>query len=343
VGRAPRHWTEENVKLIKEHFIAVSASNYDQNRQDAVGQFVRDCGMKFPGAGGSVWCVTADGQLLGKGAKEGLEKWKTLPQSQREPGAVKVADLGAADIDRATPTPPAGALILKLYYRAFMREPDGKLRYVAAKDLWHDEKGENTEAGREEKYPGSITTPQAQPDHMWLTEAEWKSLLPATPRKGDTAPLPASISDRLCRWHLNPLNVYGESNPLARNQVRAAELRLSITDVSASTVHLRLDGFASLGAELPKDNAAVGYRDRWGFEPRLLGYLEYDRQKKVFTRFDLVALGDHFGKLGIADSASRPGRQPLGISFEMVSGTAPADRVAPGRTGPARSYFDLSK
>jgi hypothetical protein len=343
VGRAPRRWTEENVKLIKDHFIAVSASNHDQNRQDAVGQFVRDCGMKFPGAGGSVWCVTADGKLLSNAAKTALEKWNALPPSERAPGFVKVAKAGAVDADRAAPTPPAGALILKLYYRAFMREPDGRLRYVTAKDLWHDEKGVRTEADREEKYPGSITTPQAQPDHMWLTEAEWKSLIPDTPRKGMSASLPAPISDRLCRWHLNPLNVYGESNPLPRQRVRAAELKLTVTDVSASTIHLRLDGFARLGAELPKDNAAVGYRDRWGFEPRLLGYLEYDREKNVFKRFDAVALGDHFGKLGIADSASRPGLQPLGISFELVDGTAPADRVPPGRTGPSRTYFDSSK
>jgi hypothetical protein len=343
VGRAPRSWTVENVKLIKNHFIAVSASNQDQNRQDAVGEFVRASGMKFPGAGGSVWCVTADGKLLGNSAKTALEKWNALPQAERAPGAVKVADLGAVDTDRASPTPPAGALILKLHYRAFMREPDGTLRYVTARDLWHDEKGERTEAPREEKYPGSTTTTQAQPDHLWLAEAEWKALIPAAPRQGERVPLPATVSDRLCRWHLNPLNVYGEANPLARKEVRGAELGLTVTDVSDRTVQLRLDGVVRVGAELPRDNAAVGYRDRWGFEPRLLGYLEYDRQTNRFTRFDVVALGDHFGKLGIADSASRPGVQPLGISFELVDGTVPANRVSPGRTTPSRSYFDASK
>ena len=41
--------------------------------------------------------------------------------------------------------------------------------------------------------------------------------------------------------------------------------------------------------------------------------------KKVITRFDVVAMGDHFGRLGIADSAARVGLQPLGISFELVT------------------------
>jgi hypothetical protein len=288
--------------------------------------------------------VTPGGKLLGNNARQALAKWQALPEAERSPGAVRVGEVGEIDARLAAPTPPPGGLILKLYYRAFMGEPDGKLRYVTGKDLWHDEKGERTEEGKEKQYPGSLTTPQAQPDHLWLTEAEWQSLIPAGPRKGDTFSLPAAVADRLCRWHLNPLNVYGEANPLGRKEVRAAELTLTVTDVSPGSLHLRLDGFASLGAELPaRDAGAIGYRDRWGYEPRLLGYLVYDRQKNAFQRFDIVALGDHFGKLGIADSASRPGRQPLGIAFELVKGDAPADRVPPGRAMPSKSYFAPDK
>ena len=72
----------------------------------------------------------------------------------------------------------------------------GKLRYLTGKDLWHDEMGKKTEEAFDRQYPGVITTPQAQPDHMWLTEAEWKSLLPADPKKGDKAVVPAGITDR---------------------------------------------------------------------------------------------------------------------------------------------------
>jgi hypothetical protein len=344
VGRAPRSWTPEIVQLIKDNFVAVSAGNLDQNRQDAVGKFIRESGMKFPGAGGSVWCVTADGKLLGNGARVALQKWKALPESQRRPGAIKVEPMGEKDAKFAAPTPPEGALILRLYYRAFMREPDGKLRYVTGKDLWHDEKGERTEEGIESKYPGAITTPQAQPDHMWLTRTEWRSLVPARPRKGDSFPLPPAIADRLCRWHLNPLNVYGEANPLGKKEVRSSEITLTVTEVSDRTVRLRLDGSAKLGAPLPAADAGpIGYRDRWGYEPRLLGWLDYDREKQAFTRFEVAALGDHFGKLGIADSALRPGRQPLGIAFELAPPDCPADRIHPGRTSTAKSYFDPAR
>ncbi len=348
MGRAPAFWTEENAKLIADNFVAVSVSNFDQGRKDAVGQFFRDASIQLPGAGGSQWCVTASGKVLlgnnhnglGFNVKKALEKWNALPAAERAPGAVKVGELGEIDVQRALPTPPEGGLILKVYYRAFMRD-GGKFRYVTGKDLWHDEKGAKTEAEFDRLYPGHITTPQAQSDHMWLTEAEWKSLLPAVPRKGEKFTVPAAITDRIMRWHLNPLSVYGETTALGPKEVRAGELTLTVAAASASSVRLRLDGFARLGKEAP---AAVAEGkcaciDRWGYEPRLLGFVEYEPRKKVITRFDVVALGDHFGRLGIADSASRIGLQPLGITFELVKGDAPADRIPPGRTPTAKNYF----
>ena len=65
-----------------------------------------------------------------------------------------------------------------------------------------------------------------------------------------------------------------------------------------------------------------------GYEPELFGHLEYDRQAGTFTRFDLIALGDYYGRLGgSAWNVYRPGRQPLGITFELSSGDTPADRI----------------
>jgi hypothetical protein len=268
-----------------------------------------------------------------------LENWNALPEAERAPGAVKIAALDKIDAERTLPSPPEGGLILKIYYRAFMRD-GSKLRYVTGKDLWHDESGARTEARMDEIYPGRITTPQAQPDHMWLTEAEWKSLLPSAPRQGEKFPMPKSISERMLRWHLNPLTVYGETNPLQPKAVRG-EMTWTIDAVSSTLVRLRLDGFARLGDEPP---AAVAEGKRasigsWGYEPRLCGFLEYHPAKQAITRFDVVALGDHFGRLGISDSATRIGLQPLGISFELVTDAAPADCIPPGRSAGAKNYF----
>jgi hypothetical protein len=354
VGRAPAFWTEENTKLIRENFVAVSLYVMDYDRADAVGQFLRDSGIKLKRLEGAFWCVTPGGKILESNLviKEGkesfkpefdlkgaMEKWLALPDVERAPGAVKVGAMDKVDVQRAVLAPPPGTLILKLHYRAFMRG-DGKIRYLTENDLWYDEKRDKTEAKSVHK---RITTGQAQPDHMWLSEAEWKSLMPPNPRVGDTFAMPAGVADRLVRRHLNPRTIYdGHSDGLDPASVRAAELNLSVEAVSADRVRLRLNGHAKLGTESPPDvvDGKIASMNQWGYEPTLLGFLEYDPKKQVFTRFDVVALGDQFGRVGLTFGAARPGCQPLGVTFEFVTGDTPADRVPPGSASNSRPYFD---
>lgn len=142
MGRAPAFWTEENTKLMQENFVAVSLSVLEYDRTDAVGQFLRDSGITLRRLEGCLWCVTPGGKILesnlavvdGKASfkrefdlKGALEKWQALPEAERTPGAVKVGALGAVDRQRAVLTPPPGTLILKLYYRAFMREENNSV------------------------------------------------------------------------------------------------------------------------------------------------------------------------------------------------------------------------
>lgn len=351
MGRAPAFWTEANFKLINENFVAVSVQGSDQNRQDAVGKFCRDSGLLLDKYEGILIGVTAGGKILdqdyrGFDVKKTLEKWKALPESERAPGAVKVGEPDEVEAQGVDPTPPAGGLILKVYSRVMMHDGEGKIRNVTGKDLWYDVDGKRTvEPAHQE---GRSAAHQAQPDHMWLTEAEWKGLMPVDPLKDDKVPIPAALADRILRWHLNPLRFYGRYGPdaLDRKEVRARELTLTVDDVAPDGVRLRLDGSARLGAVPPAAvvKGTVACLDLWGYEPRILGYLEYDPRKRVITRFDIVALGDYFGRLGNGSGApSRPGLQPLGIAFELVKGDQPADRIPPGRASDSQSYFDLRK
>ena len=63
----------------------------------------------------------------------------------------------------------------------------------------------------------------------------------------------------------------------------------------------------------------------------------YDRAKKVISRFDLLALGDVWGRWGEANNNSqtveRPGRNPVVIAFELARGDSPSDRIPPGGNG----------
>ena len=108
---------------------------------------------------------------------------------------------------------------------------------------------------------------------------------------------------------------------------------------------MRLEGHAKLGTEPAAEVVAgkIAAQGQWGYAPKLLGFLEYDPVKQVFTRFDVVALGNQFGRVGLTIGAARPGCQPLGISFELVTGERPADRVPPGSASTTRPYFETKR
>ena len=79
-------------------------------------------------------------------------------------------------------------------------------------------------------------------------------------------------------------------------------------------------------------------------EPSLLGRLEFDRTQGRFTKCDIVALGDTYGKLGgDLKYLYRPGRHPMGIAFELSDGSRPADRVPPRGMRFPKSYWATGK
>lgn len=355
-------WTDEMTKIIQEQFVAVAVSGHvAMGRKDAEGDFLRTTGIRLAGAGGNLECLTASGIRLGAfyaagGAEHNqrdlqgiLKQWQSLPDNERKPGAVKVGDSGpvAANIEQIAP--PPGALILRTYHRILTRESNNSVRKARAsdypllgkrgdKDTWLTHYGERWEA---------------QPDFMWIKEAEWNAIVRPNPVKGDRYPLLEAVADRMTRAHLIMGMAYGECGICDKRSVRSRSLSLIVTDVSPEAVHLRLEGFAALGA----DFATSEKQDRkgnpkgesvQGFEPKVLGYLTYNRKTKTLTRFDVIALGDAYGTPGGDHHFNyRAGRYPIGISFELVEGTRPGERIPPRAAvvydTPNPAYFATGK
>jgi hypothetical protein len=225
--------------------------------------------------------------------------WRNLPLSEREPGAVKVGDPGKPDrtYHRA---PPEGGLILNVYTRILDRDADGNCRVGTC------------------RFPGGQ---RAAHDHLWLTEADWKALIPANPRKGETMIVADRLALRIARFHLVD-NTRGEPPFWGRKQVLSRGLKVTLEDVTKDSIRLKLDGSFLLA-----DSADAKHAKR-GYDVQLLGHIRFDREKNVIDRFDMVALGDHWGE-GPYSAGARPGRSPLGVAFELASGKRPADNVPP--------------
>jgi len=218
-----------------------------------------------------------------------LMKWNKLPESRRRPGAVRIEPRRSIDLTYERRL-PRGGIVLNVYTRALERNANGELTSC-----------ESLSAG----YAASAR------DHLWLTEEEWKSLLPARPNEGLTIPLPATIAQRILRFHFVD-NTRGEPPLWRADQIRKRDLQLVVEKVTPQIVRLRVQGSAILSSS-PDTRSS----DR-GFDADVLGYVEFEPVGRTVTRFDLVAVGEHWGE-GSFTRGARPGHSWLGIAFELAA------------------------
>jgi len=336
---------------VKEKFVALALDGRVINKyHDSEVDFLRELKCVANGAHGEAWVISAGGKRLEraelsadeknawfqKSLERGLKLFAALPAAERNPGAVQIGERGPIDPQRlAAVAPPAGALILRVYNRQLGRDTRGELRYTVPEDY--------IPYLRDPALVGTSTATRryAEPanDMMWVTKAEWQALMPANPKAGQKVKVPATLATRIFRFHLDPARGLAEGDSFPNASPSAGKLELTVEDVSGSAVRLRLDGTAKL--HNPREylrnsqNATVKQYSQsqipLDFQPRLLGYLVYDPTKKVFVRFDIVAIGDVRGRPVDENlSGERLGEaNPLGMAFELVTAPKPADFLSP--------------
>jgi hypothetical protein len=357
------------VSLVKEKFVALSLDGRIINYyDDAETEFLKKHVRVANGAHGTVDMVTAAGQPLGHGElhhaqgvylkslERALQAWNKLPESERRPGAVQLPERGPVDPKRVVAVrPPPDTLIMRVYNRQLGRTEQGECRYTAPEDYIPYLRDPQTMG----KPNATSLFRQPANDFMWVPKSEWQTLMPANPQKGQRVEVPATLCERIFRFHLDPGRGLSESNSFDNVTAAAGQLHLTVEDVSPNTVRLRLDGVAQLNN--PR-NYLLSYQPvsvkkytqsqiPLEYRPRLLGYLAYDPAKQVVTRFDMVALGEVRGRP--VDSnllGERVGEANLlGIAFELVTQPKPADYVSPrglrnnGGNYDLRRYFGLPK
>lgn len=317
--------------MATEDFVSISADDwYQRRREDAVGEFFRKVADQGPrkGQGGGtrqgIYCLTADGKLLayknaGQNAevmrdvlKQALAAWKKLPEEQRKPGALKLEN---PDIDpRYSRKPPTGAVVVKVYTRILDRDSKGEFCKGSCPTLGGDKTAR---------------------DHLWLTEADIRSLIPADATVNARFAVPATIAERIARFHLID-NTRGEPPMWQKKEIHRLDMQATVLATSNEHLNLRIDGSALLAAGDDPGQAARG------FDVKLLGYVGYDRRKQALGRFDLVAFGEHWGD-GTFTRGARKGRTPLGIAFELAGNDAAAAGVPPQAAREIREYLGSRK
>lgn len=233
-----------------------------------------------------------------------LAKFKQLPPEER---SVKVEQLPDIWKGKAELPPPPGGLILKQYRRLLNKDADGQLH---RRELYHDS--------------------------LWMTRAEWQSLVPEKPQVGDSLSVPAFLAARIGRHHAQIIN---PSASVRLNATPKPTLTLIVEEASPEQVRLRLQGsFQVTEYQVPHTNGIIDFQ--------VYGCLQYDVQKKAFSRFDMVAYGD---VANLREDVTQPAKgrtMAAGFLFELSPGATPWERTPPYdsvSTGGRGVYFKGEK
>ncbi len=267
------------------------------------------------------------GNLGQSNLRRALETFRRLPELERKPHVAAEPD---PEMGLASLRSPVGGLVARAYMTALERDAAGELTRAAR--VYTD--CHVTSAG-------CVEPALTQVDMLWMTVDEWRSLLPPEPSKGVSFRVPEILERRMISQTIPCSNPIGDRG----------ELTLTVTEVSAEGVSLRLDGWSKQGpsfkestealleggeAGKPRTPAtAIGQAGRW------LGHLKYDVRQKAITRFDILVIGDAWGegfnrKYGTGSGAELV-RWPIGYAFELA-GKGTADRITPPVTVQSSLY-----
>jgi len=248
--------------------------------------------------------------------EKALALFQKLSAADRRP---RVADLPAVWRRAGYPAPPKGGVTLKLHGRAFGLDNGGRVHGY-------------------ERFGG-----EPMLDYFWLTQEEAETLVPRSPRKGDTGAAPRWFARRVRQYRMLAEPLEG-SGLLGHKRVwhpnKAPGLTLTVAEVSAGEVCLRLHGSVPIrfvGWDYQNRRVAAGDYD---CDYEFLGYLNYDLGKKAFTRFDLVAVGE-IKQLGrFPYPRPKAGVLMSGLTFTLANGT-PTESIPPYAlfAGRSKDYY----
>jgi hypothetical protein len=343
---------EETLRLIKDKFVpAIVTPNHRglclpsdadvfKNHFKAPGNHPSAIkgGAALPGRG-SLFPFTASGEPLkidggvkpiNQQLQAVLEAFARLPEQDRAPADAKPKP----DLSQLKPRvePPAGGLTLRRYSRYLMRDGDDYRPAKSVGTTFPIYEWMPGYAAAEKKSKAAAAPEPPQTDNLWVTEAEWRGLVPVDPKAGDTFAVPETLMQRL---YLYGFHIYASSEsvstwtmnaPKPAEFLKRAELNAVVEQVTSAAVVVRLQGSFRLDRPTP----LLGGKDcPRSYEGQLAGVISYDRAKKALTRLDVVALGNYQG-FWIGDSGSTATDGALiAFAFELAGGNAALVDTAP--------------
>ena len=261
--------------------------------------------------GSQLVLMTSTGRLLEGTVKDRDGMAAALQEVLQGYSKLKEGERRASSVDGDVvpqPPPPRGGLVLTIYDRPLGRDKDGHYHFPEGEDLG----GFRTHA------------PHGQRSSLWLTEAECKSLAPQNPQVGQSQDVAKKLAKRIALYGLVPQTLWVVEENWKPNSVLEQELKLTVTEVIAQSVQMRLHGSVLLSGpgvlhEWPEHKFIKNIENR--YDARLEGVLVFDRVQEKIVRWDMAALGNFSGRWFAGNSgwkeATASAPLTLGFAFEL--------------------------
>jgi len=156
-------------------------------------------------------------------------------------------------------------------------------------------------------------------DFAWFRKDEVASMLPDKFEKKTEWTLPDALVRRLCRLHLVD-NVRGQTQGFNNDAVKAASIQCKVDKIKKGVVYFEMEG------EVELDDG------RRGLKAKILGEGEYVVKDQKFGKFELVVVGERWGRTQFNAREDDTGRAPIGYCLQ-IAGDKPVDKVAPASLG----------
>ena len=159
-------------------------------------------------------------------------------------------------------------------------------------------------------------------DRVWFSSAEAREWLPDELAVGSTCDLSTALLHRLVRRHLVD-TVNGQTKEFRKNEISPdTKIDIVVEELDGSNVRISISGNTSAESHLPARNTSVH-----GVATSILGEAIYDREKSKFTKIEMVAIGERWGRTTFNGRSNSPASSAVGFVFQLSEPQAP--RIPP--------------
>ena len=152
-------------------------------------------------------------------------------------------------------------------------------------------------------------------DTAWFSKSEVATMIPAAAKAGDTFEFPSAFVQRMLGFHFVDC-VKGQTEPFSKSQTASSRIAGEVTRLDDQNIELTLSG-KTLG------RVERGRFPR-GVRTDLMGRAVFDKKSRSFSEFEMVAVGERWGRTRFNGRHRQLDATPIGFVFQL----APPDATA---------------